>query len=481
MSLGTLLRIRVEPNFAAWREFARAAIERQVAPEEIDFEDVTVPSSAALFGSDADAAQTLQAVPVAAQAQPHVPKSFLQMAVIASYHREPQRWNTLYRLLWRLQRERDLMKVSVDHDVNELVKMEQQVRRDEHKMHAFVRFRRVEQDGEEHFIAWYEPQHRILELAAPFFAERFAVMQWSILTPDGSVHWDPAVKQLQYGPPVSREHAPSGDELEELWKSYYGSIFNPARLNPGAMRGHMPLRYWGNLPEVALLPNLMTSAAKRVEGMVATQSAKPSAAPFVPVTHSLQAIRQALPACKGCDLYCHATQAVPGRGSAHAALVMVGEQPGDQEDQQGLPFVGPAGGVLRKAMAEAGVADEDVYMTNAVKHFKFVQRGKLRLHQNPRMSEITACKPWLLAELDALKPRLVLCLGASAAKSLLGGTFALMRDRGKLLSTPYAEHVMATIHPSAVLRARDEATRDLLYRHLKNDLLAAQRFALSAA
>jgi uracil-DNA glycosylase family 4 len=116
-----------------------------------------------------------------------------------------------------------------------------------------------------------------------------------------------------------------------------------------------------------------------------------------------------------------------------------------------------------------------------VKHFKFVQRGKVRLHQNPRMSEITACRPWLLAELDALKPRLVLCLGASASKSLLGGTFALMRDPGKLLSAPFAKHVMATIHPSAVLRARDDASREALYKHLHDDLLAAYRFAMTAA
>jgi probable DNA metabolism protein len=481
VSAGLALRVRVEPEFALWRELARAALERGIVPEAVDFVDTTVPSSAELFQPDINDEQALKAMPIVTTTQPHVPKSFVQMAVVASYHRRPDRWNLLYRLLWRLQRERDLMKVSVDRDVNELVRIEQQVRKDEHKMHAFVRFRRVEQEGEEHFIAWYEPQHRILALAAPFFAERFAVMRWSILTPDGSVTWDPAVKQLRYGPPVPREQAPSGDELEELWKSYYASIFNPARLNPDTMRGHMPVRYWGNLPEVALLPSLMASAIKRVEGMVQVQAGKPSAAPFVPATHSLKEIVAALPTCKGCDLYCHATQVVPGRGSAHASLVLVGEQPGDQEDKQGLPFVGPAGGVLKRALHEAGISDEDVYLTNAVKHFKFVQRGKLRLHQNPRMSEITACKPWLLAELDALKPKLVLCLGASAAKSLLGGTFALMRDRGKLLSTPYAEHVMATIHPSAVLRARDEETREELYRHLRDDLLAAQRFALAAA
>ena len=476
MTAATALRIRVEPDFNAWRDIARAALSQGLAPDNIDFEDATVPSSTSLFeATSTPPAFNANATP------PNVAKAFLQKAIIASYHRDPQRWNLLYRLLWRLQSNRDLLKVEVDRDVNELLRMEQQVRRDEHKMHAFVRFRSILQDGEEHFIAWYEPQHRILPLAAPFFAERFAVMRWSILTPDGSATWDPATKQLHFGPPVSRDHAPGGDELEILWKSYYANIFNPARLNPNAMRGHMPVRYWGNLPEVDLLPTLMATAAKRVEGMVALQSGKPSAAPFVPPSHTLEAITAALPTCKGCDLYCHATQVVPGRGSAHASLLLVGEQPGDQEDKQGEPFVGPAGGVLRRALAEAGIHDADVYMTNAVKHFKFVQRGKLRLHQNPRMSEIVACKPWLLAELDALKPKIVLCLGASASKSLLGGTFALMRDRGKLLSTPYAEHVMATVHPSAVLRARDEESRDLLYKHLRDDLIAANKFALSAA
>lgn len=474
MSVQAALRVRVQPTFAHWRDLARAALAQAIEPDGIDFEDATLPSPPDLFGASPDGTEDLLARPENALAKPHVPKAFLQKAMIAGCHRDPQRWNLLYRLLWRLQRNRDLLKVEVDSDVNELVRMEQQVRRDEHKMHAFVRFRRVEEaDGEEHFIAWYQPQHRILELAAPFFAERFAIMRWSILTPDGSVAWDPEEKQLRYGPPVPREHAPSGDELEELWKSYYGSIFNPARLNPTAMRGHMPTRYWGNLPEVDLLPKLMQTAESRVQGMVATQSGKPSAAPFVPVVHTLGAINDALPSCKGCDLYCHATQVVPGRGSVHAPLVLVGEQPGDQEDHKGLPFVGPAGGVLRKALEELGIAPEDLFMTNAVKHFKFVQRGKVRLHQNPRISEINACKPWLSAEIEAVKPKVILCLGASAAKSLLGSTFALMKDRGTFKETAFSDRVMATVHPSAVLRAADAAGHDLLYSYLRDDLALA--------
>ena len=368
-------------------------------------------------------------------------------------------------------------------------------------MHAFVRFRKIEADtmdeanpftsqfadeavlNPEHFVAWYRPDHRILPLAAPFFADRFAVMHWSILTPDASVTWDPSAKQLHFGPGLPRDAAPAEDELEGLWRSYYSSIYNPARLNPTAMRSEMPVRYWSNLPELTALPTLITQSASRVGAMVQTQSAKPSAAPFVPPEHTLPVINAALPTCRGCELYEHATQVVPGAGpspatSHHAAtLMLVGEQPGDQEDRQGRPFVGPAGRVLDEVLEELQIDRSTVYVTNAVKHFKFIQRGKLRLHQNPRMSEITACRPWLLAEIDAVRPRVILCLGASASKSLLGGTFALMRDHGKVLSTPYADQVVATIHPSAVLRARDEQSGVQLRTFLRDDLALAYRAA----
>ena len=164
---------------------------------------------------------------------------------------------------------------------------------------------------------------------------------------------------------------------------------------------------------------------------------------------------------------------VPGRGDPRAALMLVGEQPGDQEDKQGEPFVGPAGAVLDQVLEELRIPRSSIYLTNAVKHFKFVQRGKLRLHQSPRMTEIIACRPWLAAEIEAVKPKVVLCLGASASKSLLGGTFALMKDHGKMLSSPYARNVIATIHPSAVLRARDEDSRRTMRQFLANDLALA--------
>lgn len=468
---------RVEPSFEAWRTVAREALTAGWLPDQVEFQDATQPApmNLALAGFE-----NPQGSPVE---RPFVPKSFLDTAKLAAVHRDEDRWNLLYRLLFRLQRNRDLMRVEIDDDVAHLKQMEQQVRRDLHKMHAFVRFRKVEETGDdgtvhEHFIAWYRPDHRIVPLAAPFFAERFAVMQWTILTPDESVSWDPQTKALSYGAGVGKEAAPQEDELEILWRTYYGSIFNPARLNPEAMRSEMPVRYWQHLPEVALLPTLMQQAEIRVANMVTRQSKQPTAAPFVPDDHTLPVLRAAMPGCEGCDLYKHATQVVPGVGDIHAPLMLVGEQPGDQEDLQGAPFVGPAGRVLRKAMEELGVADKNIFMTNAVKHFKFVQRGKLRLHQNPRTGELNACRPWLAAEIDAVKPKVVLCLGASAAKSLLGGTFALMKERGVIKSTTYADRVLATIHPSAVLRARDEQSREALYTFMKDDLALAYSTAL---
>jgi DNA polymerase len=239
----------------------------------------------------------------------------------------------------------------------------------------------------------------------------------------------------------------------------------------------MPVRYLGNLPEIDALPELMRRAESRVTMIVAKQAEKTSAAPFVPTEHTLPVLTHAMPGCKGCDLYKHATQVVPGAGKSRGKLMLVGEQPGNDEDLEGEPFVGPAGGMLRRALSELQINPAEIYMTNAVKHFKFVQRGKLRLHQSPRMSEINACRPWLLAEIDAVRPRVVLCLGASAAKSLLGSTFSVLKDRGQVRETAYAKQVIATIHPSAILRNRDEQDHKRLYHYLLDDLALAQSIA----
>ena len=465
-------RVTIEPNFPAWRETARALLVDGAAPEQVEIFDSETPRTLAFSFEEAAGAPH----PVA-PGNVFVPRPFIELAQIVSRHADPERWQLLYRLLWRLQTARQLLHVEVDSDVAAAQRMEQQIRRDLHKMHAFVRFRQVKDDeGKEHFIAWYKPDHDILELAAPFFQERFPMMQWSILTPRQAVHWEPSTRALAWGPGVPREAAPQDDELEEMWRSYYKSIFNPARLNPKAMRSEMPVRYWQNMPELQLLPQLMSQADGRTETMIASQKVG-TAESYLPEERTLSALRGALPQCKGCELYCHAMHAVFGEGKKHAGLMLVGEQPGDEEDKQAKPFVGPAGKVLDRVLDELGFDRSAMYVTNAVKHFKFIERGKRRLHQSPRLSEVTACRPWLIAELQAVQPKVVVALGATAAKSLLGAKFALMKERGKVVASPYAEKVVATIHPSAVLRAMDPQGGEQLYDFLRQDLLLAHRVA----
>jgi uracil-DNA glycosylase len=180
-----------------------------------------------------------------------------------------------------------------------------------------------------------------------------------------------------------------------------------------------------------------------------------TAALYVPATRTPRALREAAAGCRGCDLWRNATQTVFGEGATDAEVMMVGEQPGDQEDRRGRPFVGPAGAILDQALEEAGIDRDEVYVTNAVKHFKWRPSGKRRLHQKPNWTEMTACRPWLEAELEAVEPRVLVLLGATAAQSLLGRQFRVTKQRGELIDSPLAEFVTATIHPSAILRADD--------------------------
>ena len=188
----------------------------------------------------------------------------------------------------------------------------------------------------------------------------------------------------------------------------------------------------------------------------------------MPATHDLARLRAAAVKCKGCDLYQRATQVVFGEGPRDARVVMVGEQPGDEEDRKGHPFVGTSGRLLSKAMAEAGLEREKIYVTNAVKHFKFVERGKRRIHAKPNGIEISACKPWLEAELSSIEPDLVVCLGATAAQSLMGRSFRITADRGKFFPHAWAKEIVATVHPSAILRVPDRYEEE--YRLFLNDL-----------
>lgn len=258
----SMRRILIEPTFAAWREQARLLLANHIAPEEVTFIDHKAEISTWLFAPD-------EAAPLQHAHQAiFVPKDFLERAPIVACNRGTVRWNLLYRVLWRLQRDRSLLAHATDDDVALFERMEDRVLQDRHKMHAFVRFRKVTGAEGERYIAWHQPDHHILRLASPFFIERFAVMRWSILTPDECAHWNPATRQLLYTPGVTRDHAPQNDELEALWKTYFASIFNPARLNTRAMRSDMPSRYWKNMPELDTLPELLKKAPGRVQAMI---------------------------------------------------------------------------------------------------------------------------------------------------------------------------------------------------------------------
>ncbi len=195
-----------------------------------------------------------------------------------------------------------------------------------------------------------------------------------------------------------------------------------------------------------------------------------SASDYVPKRPSLPKLRAAVQTCKGCSLYAHATQGVLGEGPASARIVFIGEQPGNEEDLQGRPFVGPAGKLLDRALQDAGIDRADAYVTNAVKHFKFEERGKRRIHQKPNGVEIRACQPWLEAEVSIIHPLIIVCLGATASQSILGPKYRLTKERGLFVEHPWAPHVTSTVHPSAVLRAPDDEARHREYDHFVADL-----------
>jgi DNA polymerase len=406
-----------------------------------------------------------------------VPASFMPLAEDVICHSDPERFALLYELLWRIvQGERALLSVASDPLVHRLLRMQKAVRRDLHKMTAFVRFRRVTaEDGEEHYVAWFEPEHHILKRAAEFFVNRFAAMRWSILTPQGALHWDG--REVAHGLGVSREHAPESDGLEQWWRTYYRATFNPARANPAAMRAEMPKKYWRNLPEASLIPELLDEAEARTSRMLQAERPAPRRAPaFVPHAPSpalpgtLAQIRQAASACQRCPLFRDATQTVFGEGPQDARIIFVGEQPGDQEDLAGRPFVGPAGQMFDRALDEAGIDRSRVYVTNAVKHFKYEPRGKRRIHKKPNNHEIEVCRWWLDQEIGLIKPDLLVALGASAARALTGRDVTISRERGRLTTFLNGSPGLITVHPSFLLRLPDAAAQQREYGRFVQDL-----------
>ena len=453
-------QVVVGHQLADFRLVARGLLADNVAPDAVWFEELD-QSQHSLVAAEPFA-------PLSTADAPKVPRKFVELAALVAAHRDPRRWALLYQALYRLtHHEPHLLDDSTDPVTHELWLLRKSVQQDVHKTHAFVRFRKVVIEGVEHFIAWHEPQHRTLELSAPHFQRRFASMRWAILTPDQSVDWN--LQKLTFGPGVPRSQAPRGDELEGLWKSYYASVFNPARLNLRAMTAEMPRRHWKNLPEAELISSLMREAPRRTVKM--TAAATPSAsASLVPEVETLPSLTAAAGTCLLCPWAAGSTQTVFGEGPARAAVMLVGEQPGDEEDLSGRPFVGPAGQLLDEILREVGLPRDQLYVTNAVKHFKFEPRGKRRIHKKPGQHDVENCQGWLHAEIRTVKPRIIVALGATAGQAFLGPTFRLVRSRGQFLPTPWTEHWLATYHPSALLRASTPGERQLIEGHLRADL-----------
>jgi uracil-DNA glycosylase len=467
--------LRPGADLDGFRQAVRSLAVRKVPPNEVAW---TVDESPALFGRDA-----LPSPQSGEESAPlSLPRSVHDLISALVCHRDPERYALLYELIWRVGHgERALPVIPSDPLVHRLDAMRKAINRDLHKMHAFLRFRRLEAEGHERFVAWFEPEHFILEATAPFFVERFRSLHWSILTPIGSLHWDRQI--LAVGPPGRREDAPESDGFEAGWRGYYESMFNPARANPKAMRAEMPKKYWRNMPETGAIPELIRSAPQRVTAMIEKEATMPlkrePQAALRAMTDqepkSLEElndlIRRSEPLVPG------ATQAVVGEGPETAAVMFVGEQPGDQEDLQGRPFVGPAGQLLNRALAEVGLNRSDVYLTNAVKHFKFEQRGKRRIHQKPTAGEVKHYRWWLEKELQLVGPRLVVALGSTAVLALAGKALPVIRARGRAQFGSYDGFI--TVHPSYLLRLPDEETKRRAFDEFCADLAQVRDLSLS--
>lgn len=443
-----------------WRAVARDLAVRAIAPAEIHWREASAPPA---LLDDPDWQARPQTVPGL-----RVPRSFLDLAGRVLCHRAAHRFDLLYRLLLGLQDTPALLGNPADPGVLDALALDKSVRRDIHKMHAFVRFRAIETPEGVQFLSWFVPEHRIVERAAGFFRDRFADQRWAIVTPERSVEWDG--DSLAFGPGGDGAAWAVEDQWEDAWRTYYSHIFNPARLKEKAMLSEMPRKYWPAMPETALIPGLIAQARQRTHAMLEQETT--AASPSTPAA-DLDAARAQAAQCTRCPLHQETTQTVFGSGPAAAPLMLVGEQPGDQEDRAGRPFVGPAGQLLDTALAEAGIARADTYVTNAVKHFRHELRGKFRLHKSPDASHIEACRWWLGQEIKAVQPTLIVALGATAARALLRRAVPIKASRGQLLATPTGETVLVTVHPSFRLRLPDPDSKALEFKLFVDDLRQA--------
>jgi uracil-DNA glycosylase len=462
-----------------FRAAARHCLARGIAPDDVLF---SVGGTLPLFAEEAPDS--------ALAADVRVPRCYANLVPKVVCNSEQDRFALLYRLLWRIYRgERQVLDNPADPDVAKALRYAKAVEKDVYRMQAYVRFAERAIEGARLFVAWHEPQHQVLRLAAPFFVDRFSNMDWLIATPLGTVAWKSGT--LAFGPPAARPDGARDTVLDELWTTYFRATFNPARLRVKAMVAQMPKRHWPTMPETALISGMVRAAGARVTDMEARAPEKPprfagalaqrmTAAPAQkPEFSSFETLREEIRSCRLCPLHGPATQVVTGEGASEAEMMFVGEQPGDQEDLAGRPFVGPAGRVFDRALAEAGIARHETYVTNAVKHFKFEPRGKRRMHMKPNSGEVTKCRFWLDRELAAVKPKLVVALGATAMLGLTGRPVPVTKVRGQVIAAE-GFSILVTVHPSYLLRLPDKDRVDAEYRRFVADLQKARTWCDAA-
>ena len=421
-----------ETDWEGWRKAARSLVLADVAPEDVhwavrshDEEGDPLPEGQGSFS---------------------VSRALVSLAALAIQAREPDRFDLLYRLVWRANAGERVLEATDDEAVRHAQSLAFAVRAEAHRMRTHVRFLPVREGNAVRYLGWYEPAHFVLEANAQLIARRFPELAISIMTPDGGAHWDGS--ELRFSQGVRRSTIEDDAALQAWWAAHQAALLREARVGTAILEAEA-------LDEAPRSPD-----RPAIGPVVLPLAADP---PLQEVLHEASD-------CRRCHLWEAATQTVFGEGPAHAKVLFVGEQPGDQEDVIGRPFVGPAGQIMDRAMEEAGLDRRTIYITNAVKHFKFEPRGKRRIHKTPEAPEIQACRFWLDVELVRLRPKLVVAMGGTAARALLGRPVTITRERGRPIEMPDGQAAFVTVHPSFLLRVPDEATKAREYRAFVADL-----------
>ncbi len=428
-----------ETDWQGWRLAARQLVLAGIEPDEVAW----------------SVGETGDALPEAS-GRFQLPRALVTLASIAIQAREPDRLGLLYSLVWRCHAGEKLMEDAGDPDVALARRMALAVRADAHRMRTNLRFMPVldnarlgdseagPNDAGQRFLGWFAPAHFVLPANAQLLARRFPDLTFSIVTPDGSAHWNRSA--LRFG--AGLRHVQDDETLLAWWDTHRERVLD------GAVEGT-------SVPEAEELDEVPRPPNRPALGPVVVASeADPALA---------EVVKEAA-ACHRCPLYEPATQTVFGEGPAGAAAIFLGEQPGDQEDTIGRPFVGPAGQMMDRAMEEAGIDRRLVYVTNAVKHFKFTPRGKRRIHQTPETPEIQACAFWLDVERAHIRPRLLVLMGATAARAVLRRAVTISRERGRPIQLEGGQTVFVTVHPSFLLRVPDAAAKAREYAAFVQDL-----------